>query len=80
MRLLDILDRVREVGEFDIHQGAVVDLAISQLHICNGLHSAIDLLEGLSVEDLDRLPSEFDTSTNALLGEVVMEKIIHNLP
>jgi hypothetical protein len=41
--LLGITDCVREVVEFGVHWGAVVALAIAQLHFDGNLRDAIDM-------------------------------------
>jgi hypothetical protein len=55
-------------------------VAITQLNTGGDLHNAIDLSEGLSVEDLDRLMDNIYAVVNIVLGEVSMEEIIHDLP
>lgn len=55
-------------------------LAITQLNTGGDLHNAIDLSEGSSVEDLDRLMDNIDAAVNTVLGEVSMEERIHDLP
>jgi hypothetical protein len=57
-----------------------VALAIARLHFGGDLRSAIGLPEGSVAKDLDRLTDDFDATTNAILGEVFMEEIIHNIP
>ena len=58
----------------------IVDIAIARLHFGGELCSAIGLPEGSVAKDLDHLTDDFDATTNAILGEVFVEKIIHNIP
>lgn len=65
--------------EYGVHRGVVVTLAIAQLQFGGDLRSAIGLLEGSTVENLESLIDDFDDDTNTLLGEVSVNEIIHNL-
>lgn len=79
-RFLHAQGRNRDLRILDIPDRVLVALAIVQLHIGSDLHSAISLLKGLSVKELNRLTSEFDAAANVVLGDVFVEQIIHNLP
>lgn len=79
LRLLDILEHVREVVEFGVHRGAAKALAIVQLHFGGKLHVAIGLPTGSMAVDLDLLIGDFDATSNAVLEVVSVEEIIHGL-
>jgi hypothetical protein len=55
LRLLDILNRVHEVVELNIHCGVVVALDIAQLYFGGKLHNVVGLREGVTKEYLDLL-------------------------
>jgi hypothetical protein len=68
--LLDIPVLVHETIEFGIYRDEVVALAIAQLHFGGDLRDDIGLLEGSTMEDMDRLTGDFDAATNVVFGEV----------
>lgn len=66
--------------EFGVHSGAMVALAITQLHFGGGLRNVVGLSESMMSEDIDCLADDFDATMNVVLGEVSVEEIIHGLP
>jgi hypothetical protein len=66
--------------ELGVHWGAVIALVIAQLHFGGNLRDAFGLPARSIVADLDLLIGDFDATMDALLGVVLTDEIIHDLP
>jgi hypothetical protein len=80
LRLLDIPEHVHEAVEFGIHRGVASAFTIVQLHYGVRLHGIVGLPTGTTSADLELLTSDFDATTNVVLGVVLVEEIFCNLP
>ena len=77
--LLDISDHVHKAIELRVHQGAVMALAIVQLHFSGNLCDVVGLPIGSIVADLDLLTGDLGATVNAVIGVVSVEEIISGI-